>query len=269
MTLRGASADALAALTSELERSLGLGADAAKIADDLFGVALVLRTEPGLRRVATDVAVPAPAKQSLIRQIFEGKLTPQGLALVGSAVGRRWTLTRDLADALESLSQVAVIRSAGRESGRLADELFTVAEAVKNNPELRDALSDPARSTADKETLLERLLAKKALPATLTLTKQALAGTYRTVGAALDTYQRVAAQVHGQGVATVSVAQPLAAADQARLQRALSAQYGREVHLNVVVRPDLLGGIRVEIGDDVIDGTVASKLADARRQLAG
>ena len=34
---------------------------------------------------------------------------------------------------------------------------------------------------------------------------------------------------------------------------------------NVVVDPELLGGLRIEIGDDVIDGTVSSRLDDARR----
>jgi F-type H+-transporting ATPase subunit delta len=41
------------------------------------------------------------------------------------------------------------------------------------------------------------------------------------------------------------------------------------VHLNVLVDPEVLGGIKVEIGDDVIDGTIASRLDDARRDLLG
>ena len=50
---------------------------------------------------------------------------------------------------------------------------------------------------------------------------------------------------------------------------AVSRTYEREIHLNVVVDPDVIGGIRVEIGDDVIDGTVSSRLDEARRRLAG
>jgi F-type H+-transporting ATPase subunit delta len=49
----------------------------------------------------------------------------------------------------------------------------------------------------------------------------------------------------------------------------LGRQYHTTVHLNVVVDPDVLGGVRVEIGDEVIDGTIASRLDDARRSLAG
>ena len=61
----------------------------------------------------------------------------------------------------------------------------------------------------------------------------------------------------------------LAEHDAQRLQDALARQYSRPVHLNVVVDPDVIGGMRVAIGDDVIDGTVANRLDDARRQLAG
>ena len=45
--------------------------------------------------------------------------------------------------------------------------------------------------------------------------------------------------------------------------------YDTTVHLNVLVDPDVLGGIRVEIGDQVIDGTIAGRLDGARRALAG
>ena len=269
MQLRGASADALAALSSELESKLAGGADAARIGDELFSVASLLRSEPSLRRVATDVSVDAAAKRGLVEGILSGKVDAATLDLAGQAVSRRWTVTRDLADSLEHLSEVATVKSAGSEAARLADELFALGQAVNENPQLRDALSDPGRSTEDKRALIGSLLEGKALPATVTLAKQALAGTYRTVGVALSTYQQVAATVQGERVATVRVAHPLSDADRRRLADALSRQYGRQLHLNVVIDPDVIGGIRVDVGDDVIDGTVASRLDEARRKLAG
>lgn len=269
MSLRGASADALAALGEELDAALRDGASAQQLGDDLFSVVSVLRAEPSLRRVATDASLAPEAKQGLVGQLFEGKIDPASLGLVKSAVGRRWTRARDLGDALERLSEVAVVKSAGSDSGRLADELFAFGEAVNAHPDLRDALSDPARSVDDKAALVRDLLQDQALPATVTLVQQSLAGTYRTVGSALETYQKVASEVHGQGVATVRVARPLSDSERSRLGEALSRHYGRTIHLNVVVDPDVIGGIKVEIGDDVIDGTVASRLADAQRKLAG
>jgi F-type H+-transporting ATPase subunit delta len=269
MQLRGASADALAALSDLLESKLRGGADAARVGDDLFTVAGLFRAEPGLRRVATDLSVDASAKQGLVGGILAGKIDPASLDIVSEAVTRRWTSARDLANSLEHLSEMATVKSAGSESARLSDELFAFGQAVNDNPTLRDALSDPARSVDDKATLVRSLLDGKALPATITLAQQALAGTYRTVAVALTTYQQVAAQVHDERVATVRVAHPLTDSERERLSDALSRQYDRQLHLNVVIDLDVIGGIRVEIGDDVIDGTVASRLDEARRKLAG
>lgn len=265
MTVRGASADALATLSRELDGAADVGSAGA----DLFSVAAVLRAEPALRRVATDVSVAAEAKAGLVDQIFAGKVGATTLALVKTAVAQRWTTTRDLADVLEHLGVVATVTSAGQDSARLSDELFSVGRLVQENPELRDALSDPARSIEDKRGLLRGLLDGKALPATVALVEQALAGTHRTVSVAISAYQQIAAEVHNQGVAEVRVARALSDADRERLTGALSRQYGRDVHLNVVVDPSVIGGLRVEIGDDVIDGTVVSRLDDARRKLAG
>lgn len=270
MSFRGASADAVAALTGELESAVsGSPETAAAMARDLFAVSTSVRSEGGLRRFATDASLPAQAKSGLVAQVFGGKVDARSQTLLESAFGRRWTAGSDLANALEHLSVVALVRSAGDEDARLADELFAVRNTVKDNPELRDALSDPRRSVEDKRALVRALLEGKALPATIALVEQSTFGTHRTVTAALDEYQKVVAEVHGERVATVRVARELSDADRDRLAAALSQQYGRNVHLNFLVDPSVIGGVRVEIGDDVIDGTVSSRLDDARRRLVG
>jgi F-type H+-transporting ATPase subunit delta len=273
MSMRGASAEARAHLVDQLDRALGSGAaDAARLGDDLFGVASVLRSEPGLRRIATDVSTDSNAKSGLVRSIFEGRLSQPALDLVAEAVRRRWTSSRDLADTLEELGVRAVVHSAGdspTDAGRLSDELFTVHRLVEGDAGLRAALTDAGRSVADRRQLLAQLLDGRAQAATVTLAQQALSGSYRTPGVALEAYEKIAASVHRQRVAQVHVAQALSDTEQTRLQQALSRQYGREVHVNVVVDPGLLGGMRVEIGEDVIDGTVAARLDEARRRLAG
>lgn len=270
MAFRAASADALAALTSQLQSTVsGSPETAATVAGDLFTVATTLRREGALRRFVTDAALPDGARTGVVTELFTGKIDDASLSLVTAAVQRRWTAPRDLADALEQLAVHAQVKAAGSDSGRLADELFTFAQAVKDNPTLRDALSDPARSLEDKRALVRGLLEGKALPSTAALVTQALSGSYRTVGAALEAYQKLAAESHGQQVATVRAAHELSAGELQRLTDTLSRQYGRPVHLNLLVDPSVLGGLRVEIGDDVIDGTVAGRLDDARRRLAG
>ena len=267
MVLRGASAEAQAGLRSQVD-AVAAG-DLATIGEDLFGAAAVLRAEPGLRRVATDQSLDASAKSDLVRGVFDGKISASGLDLVADAVSRRWTTPRDLADTLETLGVVATVKSAGGDSARLADELFEISQLVSENSDLRGALSEPTRSVADKGALLSGLLEGKALAATRRLAVLALNGSHRTVTVALGEYQKIAAAVKDESVAKVRVARELSPADRDRLQNALSAQYGRPVHLNVSVEPDLVGGLRVEIGDDVIDGSVSSRIDDARRRLAG
>jgi F-type H+-transporting ATPase subunit delta len=269
MDLRGGSAEALTALSEQLDAAIGTNQSAATLGDELFTVSQLIRGEAGLRRFATDGSLPVEAKQGMVQQVFGSRVNDATLGLLSDAVACRWTLSRDLADVLERLSEIAVVRSAGARAGRVADELFELSRIIDGNPQLRSALSDPARSVDDKAALVDSLLDDRALPATVTLTKQSLAGTYRTVTNALAAYREVAAETQGEVVATVSVARPMSSDDQARLAGILGGQYDTTVHLNVVVDPDVLGGIRVEIGDEIIDGTIASRLDDARRRLVG
>ncbi|KRA37498.1 MULTISPECIES: F0F1 ATP synthase subunit delta [unclassified Nocardioides] len=267
VSFRGASAEAMAAVTDQL--GAVSEASAAQVAGDLFAAAKAFRTEGSLRRFATDQSVAPEARVGLVDSLFSGKVDAAALGLVTTAVGRRWTKTRDLADALEQVGVIASVRSTGAQGARLVDELFAVRQLVNGNPGLRDALSDRVRSVADRADLVESLIGGKTLPATVQLVRQALSGSYRNVGLALEDYETTAADVNGEGVATVRVARALSDQDEARLATALSRQYGRTVHLNIVVDPEVVGGVRVEIGDDVIDGTVSSRLDDARRKIAG
>ena len=134
---------------------------------------------------------------------------------------------------------------------------------------LRTALSDPSRSPADKSELLRTLFDGKLLPATMLLVEQAAAGTHGAIDLELETFQHTAAQAIGEKIATVHAARELSDSERSRLADALGAQYDTTIHLLVVLDPDIVGGVRVEIGDDIIDGTVASKIEDAQRKLAG
>ncbi|VXB20992.1 F0F1 ATP synthase subunit delta [Nocardioides sp. AX2bis] len=270
MQFRGASSDSAAELVDQLaEQVRGEPGRAATMADDLVTVAATLRREGSLRRFLTDGSLPAEARTGLASEVFGSSVDSQSLELVTAGTARRWTSAGDLPTAFEHLAVVAAVRSAGDETERLADELFAVSQAVKQQHELRDALSDPVRDVAAKETLVRDVLGSRFLEATVRLVVQAVTSNYRTVTAALEEYQKVAARVHGERVATVRVAKELTDDEARRLEQALQRQYDRPVHLNQVVDPGVIGGVRVEIGDDVIDGTVSSRLAEARRRLAG
>jgi F-type H+-transporting ATPase subunit delta len=268
MSLRGASAEALEELTEMVGSGLNQD-DTATVGDQLFAVADVLRADASIRRVVTDSSIETEAKQGLVRQLFQGKVEKGTLDVLLAAAERRWVASVDLPAALERLSEIALAKSVGAKSDQLVDELFAAARAIATDAELRDALANPGRTVEDRAQLAENIFGGAALPATVTLVKQALGGTYGTISAALETYREVVASVRGESVATVRVVKPLADADREKLRAALAKQYGRPVHLNEIIDPSVIGGVRVEIADDVIDGTVVNRLDEARRRLAG
>jgi F-type H+-transporting ATPase subunit delta len=188
---------------------------------------------------------------------------------VADAASRRWVAGTDLPDALEQLAVTATVRSAGANGNQVGDELFAVRQLIEDNPALRGALADQSRSAEDRSALLLGILDGKTLPATTVLVGQAVIRQRGTVESALQEYLELAAAALDEVVATVRTARELSADEQKRLAAALGQQYGQAVQLHVVVEPELIGGLRVEIGDDVIDGTVASRLDDARRKIAG
>lgn len=269
--MQGSSGDSLARLTEALGSAISEGADGATVADSLFAAADVLRDQPALRRAATDPSTPAEAKSALANGLFAQHLDAATTALVVDAVTMRWARSSDLATALEQLGVVALVKAADAtgEGDRLEAELFTLGRAVADNPALRDAFSDPARSVVDKQALVRSLLAGKAGAGTVRLAQRAVTGVHLTVTRALDDYSKVAAESRNRLVALVRAAHPLDQGEQERLGTVLAGQYDRPVHLNVVVDQSLIGGIRVEIGDQVIDGTISNRLDDARRRLVG
>ena len=267
MILRGASAEALAELSEQASaRTLG---DTAAMGEELFGVAGILRDDAALRRALTDNSVEGENKAGLARAVFGKALSDPALSVVTEAVSRRWTAGGDLAAVLEHLAVMATVRSAGRDGSRVGDELFAVRRLIDHNQELRSALSDSSRSAADRSGLVHGILDKQILPATSVLVSQAITRGRGSVDTALDEYLDIAAEAMQEAVATVHTARELSAAEQERLATALSKQYDTTVQIHVVIDEDLIGGLRVEIGDDVIDGTVVTRLDEARRRLAG
>jgi F-type H+-transporting ATPase subunit delta len=153
---------------------------------------------------------------------------------------------------------------------RVEDELFRFGRAVLEHTELRDQLVDPAVDPAVKIGIVTDLLGDRAHPQTLSAVSFVVqSGRARQLPAIADAVVARAAEARAQAVVEVRSAVALSAEQRRRLVQALTRVVGQDVDLKVIVDPDVVGGIVARIGDTVIDGSVARRLAEVRTQLTG
>lgn len=271
--LHGASRDSYAAARETLGTLIrSADTDLVALSDSLFDLTALLDREHALRRALTDPARSGDDRAGLARAVLGEQVGPAALDILVWAVRARWSAARDLADALELLgveARVAAADAAGR-LDTVEDELFRTGRIVAGSAELRVALADRSAPVDSRAALIEGLLDGKATEETRRLVRQAVvASRGRTFDRTIAEYGQVAAERRSRKVATVTATVPLTAEQRTRLGAALARMYGHDVHLNVQLDPSIVGGIRVEIGDEVIDGSIVSRLDDTRRRLAG
>ncbi|MFF6997351.1 F0F1 ATP synthase subunit delta [Streptomyces sp. NPDC008313] len=271
--MNGASREALAAARERLDALTdSTSVDAAALADELAAVTALLDREVSLRRVLTDPAQAGEAKAGLAGRLLGGQVGGTTADLVSGMVRSRWSQSRDLVDALEELAATADL-TAAHKAGALddvEDELFRFGRIVASNTELRAALTDRAATGTAKGELLRSLLGGRAKPATERLvTRLVTAPRGRSLEAGLESLSRLAADRRDRMVAVVTSAVPLSDGQKQRLGAALAKLYGRPMHLNLDVDPEVLGGVRVQVGDEVINGGIADRLDEATRRMAG
>ncbi|PKZ42544.1 F0F1 ATP synthase subunit delta [Kytococcus schroeteri] len=269
--MQGTSIGAYAASRDALEQQLGGGAQGMDLADQLFGAAEVLGDSGQLRRALTDPTRAGEDRARLAEKVFASATEPARRVLVAAA-GQRWRSEGDLGEAVIRLGVESVLGSAERTGSaqRVADELFSVQETFTGDTQLRAALTDRRVGRGAKRELVQRLLGGKVAPETLRLVEQSVAGAKSLrFDLALRAYREIAAARAARLIAVAHTAVPLTTDQQERLRSALATQYGREITLNTVIDPDVVGGVRVEVADDVIDGTVSRRLAEARDGMVG
>jgi F-type H+-transporting ATPase subunit delta len=245
--------------------------DVTALASDLLAVTGVLDHEVALRRILTDPATEGQRKADLIGSLFGGKIGADALDLLSGMVRSRWSAPRDLVDGIEQQAAFAEIIGADKAGtlDEVEDELFRFGRVVAGSNELRSALTDNAAGKAAKAELVQRLLGAKARPATTALVSSLVTQPRgRSLEGGLEDFSRLAAARRGRVVALVTAAVPLSDGQKDRLGAALARLVGRPVHLNIDVDPAVLGGVRVQIGDEIIEGTIANRMDGARQGLA-
>jgi F-type H+-transporting ATPase subunit delta len=270
--MRGSSRAAALAGSKALDAALAGGVDRAALGDELLAITSIIDGSATLRRALADPSRDASQKQALAEGLLTGKVSPEAVVIVKNLVGQRWSTERDLSDTLESLAIESIL--AGAEvAGRIdavEDELFRFERTVAGNPGLRDALTNRNAPVDSKAELVSRLLEGKASPETVRLARQGvLVPRGRRIDRTLELFLALAAKRREQITAVVTVASDLDEQQSERLAAALRRIYGKPVLLQVVLDTEVLGGIRVQIGDEVVDGTVLRRIEEARRRMAG
>lgn len=267
----GSSRESLAAVRESLDsRRTEPGFDA--LSGDLFAVADLLSREKTLRVALADGGQPEAARVALVESLLASRVGPVALDTLRDVVRHRWSADSDMLTAVETLAAQAAFTVAEGDGtlGRVEEELFRFGRAIDGSADLQMTLTDPALDASTKAAVVGSLLNDRVAPATSQVLGY-LAGHLRgrRADSAVEELSQLAAEQRDRVVAEVRSAIDLDADQRTRLAQALTRLKGRTVQLNVAVDPAVIGGISVRVGDEIIDGTVAARLEQARRAIAG
>ena len=235
--------------------------------EQLLRAARVIGDSASLRSALADPSAASADKAALVDHVFSA-LDSAPRSLLAMIVGQRWSSQDDLLEGIEEIGIRAVAASAPS-GASIEAELFAFGSAVASNAELELAVGSKLGTAAAKSALVSSLLAGKASAHCLAIVDHVVQQPRgRRIGELVRHAAALVADESGMVVATVVSAVALSAAQQERLTAGLAAARGRHIQLNLVVDPGIVGGLRVQIGDDVIDGSISTRLTELRLQLA-
>ena len=243
------------------------------LADDLISIAALLNQETVVTRYLTQPAEDATPRVRLLERLVSGKVGEPALEVAKTAVSQRWSADGDLIDAIEMAGRQALLIRADQ-AGQLdevEDQLFRFSRVLDAQPRLSILLGD-YDTPADARVQLLRNVLGNAGAGVNEITTDLLAKTVellrgRSAEDAVQELAKVAVARRGEIVAQVSAAAELSDAQHTRLAEVLSRIYGHPVTAQISIDPELLGGLAISVGDEIIDGTLSSRLAAAQTQL--
>jgi F-type H+-transporting ATPase subunit delta len=262
---------ALAAHAQELfDQAAGRGQRAIdQVAGELDQVARLLLTQVRLRKALADPGLPPEPKEALLAELGQGRLERATVELLATAASRQRVRLRDFPGLVAALAAMAAFTAADKagQLDQVEGELFGLATLVEREHRVRSALTDPGLPVENKRALVADLLAGAGRRAA------ALADLLveLTEGHDLDSqakeWAEAAAARRNRVVAEVRSAIALDGRRRARLTEALNRVIGRPVVLQVTVDEAILGSVVVRVGDELFDGSIRSRLEQAREAL--
>ncbi|BBY34845.1 F0F1 ATP synthase subunit B/delta [Mycolicibacter minnesotensis] len=272
--MRSASRQALAGLLDKFGEVAG-GLDQqglAALAGDLTAVAELLGRESVVARHLTEPTEDAAPKVRLVQRLFADKIGAAALTVVTEAASARWSNGADVVTAVEHVARQALLLSAEGAGtvDEVEDQLFRFSRLLDAQPRLDILLGDTVTPADRRVGLLRNVLsgaggANSITAALLEQTVRLLRG--QSAHEAITELAQIAVARRGELVAQVGAAAELSDAQRTRLNTVLSRIYSHPVRVQVGLDPALLGGLTISVGDEVIDGTLSSRLAAAKTQL--
>jgi F-type H+-transporting ATPase subunit delta len=271
--LGGNSRQSFAAMRGVLDEKLNgaSSADCTAISTELFSVLFALNSAVGLRRACTDPSRDSSAKATLINDLFGKSVSQVVLDILIEAVALRWSSSIDIASAFEQLAIESEATAANEDGSidRVQNELFDFAGILSENQDLRRTLGASTGSSEGKAELIRTLVGQKVAPSTLRLLSYMvndLAG--RVIDHVLEIYVQAVAARRNRLIVLVRSRSALSTAQAEKLSALMIEQVGQPVHLNFEIDPSVIGGVSVRFADELVDGTISTRLLEAGRALA-
>lgn len=245
--------------------------DAWRIGNELFTITKVLDDSIQLERALTDPSRPVADKVAVLKELLGDSAHPMTMEIMTDLVSRRWSRARDIANAVEDFGVDAMMYYADATDATLqvSIELSELHSALLNLPVVRAKLYDYQATSEARVKLFREVFSGKTLnKVTMRLAEHATCNLRRrryleTIQWLINKFSRHM----GESMVTVTTATPLKKEQIKRLVEVYSAKVGRQVHINSVVDPTVLGGMRIQVGDEVTDNTVVAQLQNLHRKV--
>lgn len=245
--------------------------DAWRIGNELFTITKVLDDSIQLERALTDPSRPVADKVAVLKELLGDNAHPMTMEIMTDLVSRRWSRARDIANAVEDFGVDAMMYYADATDATLqvSIELSELHSALLNLPVVRAKLYDYQATSEARVKLFREVFSGKTLnKVTMRLAEHATCNLRRrryleTIQWLINKFSRHM----GESMVTVTTATPLKKEQIKRLVEVYSAKVGRQVHINSVVDPTVLGGMRIQGGDEVTDNTVVAQLQNLHRKV--
>ncbi|WP_340480695.1 F0F1 ATP synthase subunit delta [Bifidobacterium longum] len=245
--------------------------DAWRIGNELFTITKVLDDSIQLERALTDPSRPVADKVAVLTELLGDNVHPMTMEIMTDLVSRHWSRARDIANAVEDFGVDAMMYYADATGATLqvSVELSELHSALLNLPVVRAKLYDYQATSEARVKLFREVFSGKTLnKVTMRLAEHATCNLRRR--RYLETIQWLINKLSrhmGESMVTVTTATPLKPEQIKRLVEVYSAKVGRQVHINSVVDPTVLGGMRIQVGDEVTDNTVVAQLQNLHRKV--